>query len=485
MITGGAAKENDSSTVRLNSPPVRRIDRWLRLGNGQPSIALWPSLRLLHGPILFRDCLTEPDPRLAAPIRSLRWASLGEEFDDEYGPFESDELLPAPDRLWRHPAERGAEQAAANLAARRAQGRSWPSMFMSFVAGCCAVGLAWMLADNDQPVPIEQVQVQEITPAEEVTFAGTLSFDDWVDDVSQLNRTSVVALHLGGDATEEQVQAVLLRDDGHLITSAHAISGAEDITAEFPGGRLPAQMIGADAVSGIAVLKINSPNLSPPTFSDESQVLVRDRLVALSYSTSDTETAKAVDVVADEYVATVENGDLLSDLFRLSADLDGEWNGSAILSEDGGIVALAVTGRDGSPYGIPIAHARSAADQIISTGGVEHRAWLGVDTSSLSEGLRDQRGVAGGRLISRVWGETPAARAGLVAGDVITQAGSVNVLSRTDLREALATLEPGDSIEITYSRVTEQSGETNALREPNEVASELFTTTVTVGARPA
>ena len=127
-------------------------------------------------------------------------------------------------------------------------------MFMSFVAGCCVVGLAWMLADNDPQAPIEQVSVQEITPSEEVTFAGPLSFDDWVDEVSQLNKTSVVSLHLGGDLPEDHVQAVLLRDDGHLITSAHAISGAQDITAEFPGGRLPALMIGSDAVSGIAVL---------------------------------------------------------------------------------------------------------------------------------------------------------------------------------------------------------------------------------------
>ncbi len=355
-------------------------------------------------------------------------------------------------------------------------------MFMSFVAGCCVVGLAWMLADNDPQAPIEQVSVQEITPSEEVTFAGPLSFDDWVDEVSQLNKTSVVSLHLGGDLPEDHVQAVLLRDDGHLITSAHAISGAQDITAEFPGGRLPALMIGSDAVSGIAVLKINSPNLAPPTFGEESQVLVRDRLVALSHSTSESEPAMAVDLLAKEHVTTLENGDLLSDLFWLSDELSSEWSGSAILAEDGGIVAMAVTGRDGSQYAIPIDTARSAADQIISNGEVEHKAWLGVELASLTQGLQEQRGVTGGRLVTRVWSETAAARAGLVAGDVITRAGSVNVRSGTDLREALATLEPGDNIEITYSRVT---GTTGALRDPGDVESELFTTIVTVGAIPS
>ena len=104
---------------------------------------------------------------------------------------------------------------------------------------------------------------------------------------------------------------------------------------------------------------------------------------------------------------------------------------------------------------------------------------------ALSEGLQEQRDLAGGVLISKVWGETPAARAGLLAGDVITRAGSINVLTRTDLGEALATLDPGEPIEITYSRVTGQTGETNVLRDPNDVESELFTTMVVIGARPA
>ena len=409
---------------------------------------------------------------------------MGEGIEDEYGPLEPDALLPAPDRLWRHPAERGAEQAAANLAARRVYGRRWPSMFMSFVAGCCVVGLAWMLADNKEQATINEVSVNEVIPGE-VTFEGTLSLVDWVDDVSQLNRTSIVALHLGGDAPQEHAQAILLRDDGHLITSAHAIAGAEDITAELPSGPLPAQMIGSDAVSGIAVLKINSPSLPPPTFGDPSQIRVRDQLVALSYPTAGSEPAQAVDVVADEYVATLPNGDILSDLFRLSDNLDHEWSGSAILSEDGGIVGLAITGRDGNPYAIPIDAARSAANQLISDGSVEHKAYLGVAMAGVTEGLQEERGLTGGVLLTRVWSETAAARAGLVAGDVITQAGPVNVHSRTDLREALATLEPGDAIEITFSRGVATTGGANVPRDPGTLETELITTTVIVGATPA
>ena len=353
---------------------------------------------------------------------------------------------------------------------------------MAFVAGCCVVGLAWILSADDQQAAINPVVINEIIP-EETAFEGTLSFDDWVNDVSQLNNASVVALHLAGDASHDLAQAILIRDDGHLITSAHAITGAEDITAEFLGGTLPAQVIGVDEVSGIAVLKINSPDLPPPTFSDESQVLVSDRLVALSHSTNEREPAKAIDVNGTGHVAVLANGDLLSGLLRLSDDLTGDWTGSAILSEDGGIVAMAVTARDDHSYAIPIAAARQAANQLITDGTVDHKSWLGIVRAPITDDLKEQRDVLGGLLLTRVWPETPAARAGLVAGDVIIQAGSVNVIDRTDLLEALAALEPGDAMEITYSRTTSQSN--GSIGEPSSFENEILTTTVILGARPA
>lgn len=357
-------------------------------------------------------------------------------------------------------------------------------MFMSFVAGCCAVGIAWMLADTDEPVAIEEVLVNEIVP-EEVAFEGTLSFDDWVNDVAELNRTSVVALHLGGDASQEVAQAILLRDDGHLMTSAQAIAGAEDITAEFPGGSGPAELIASDAVSGIAVLKINSPDLLPPTFGDQTQVLVRDRLVALPHQTGDDNPApRSVELVGKSQVTMMSSGHLLSGAFRLADELTADWAGSAILSEDGGIVAMAVMARDGNSFAIPIDEARAAANQLVSEGSVEHKSYLGVDRSPLADNLRESLGLHGGVLLTRVWGETPAARAGLVAGDVITQAGSVNVLDRTDLAEALAIHPPGSTLEITYARRTSRIDSAVAGGD-TAVDVELFTTTVILGARPS
>ncbi len=404
----------------------------------------------------------------------------------EDGPFEG-ELLPAQDRLWRHPAERGAEQAAANMAARRVYGRRWPSMLMSFIAGCSVVGLAWLMQE-EPPAPINQAITQILETPEPIQVSGPISFSTYANEVAQLNRESIVGLHLGGQPRNDMAQAIMLADDGHLVTSAHSLIGAEDITAVLAGNRqVPAQLIASDTVSGVAVLKINAPDLPPPTFGSDSQVVVSDRLVALAQHGVDTDSlARPVDVLGKDQVAPLPNGDLLSGLFRLSDDLDEEWAGSAILEDNGSIVAMAVEGRNGNHFGVPINTVRRIAQQLIDTGSVEHKAWLGVQLSATSSQIREERGLLGGVLVVRVWDETPAAQAGLVAGDIIVGLGAANVADSQDLSEVLRTLQPGDAIELRFSRASSPVlGPDGTTPEPGDLPGEVMTTTVIVGAKPA
>jgi len=400
------------------------------------------------------------------------------------------QLQPAPDRLWRHPAERGAEQAAANLAARRVYGRRWPSMFMSFVAGCTVVGTVWLFQDASQTT--ERPGNFYESPSTTVPDLALVLPDNevWPSKVAELNQGSLIGLRLGSSPDHNYAQSILLADDGHLITSAHALLDVDpdDITAVLPGGeQIPAQLVALDSVSGVAVLKITSPELPPPTYGDDLQVLAGDLLVGLGREFESGEpVARTVDLLGKDHVAATRNGDLLSGLFRLSSEFDSSWAGAAILDEDGAIVAMTVESRSGDHYAVPTKLARRVAKDLVETGTVDHKAWLGVDgLVDVSEGIKKERNLLGGLLILRVWDETPAAKAGLVAGDIIVGAGSVNVISQTDLRLVMATLDPGDTIEVRYSRgdrTTSSPDETTP--EPGELGGEIFTTTVTVGAAP-
>ncbi len=394
--------------------------------------------------------------------------------------------LPADDRLWRHPAERGAEQAAANLAARRAVGRRWPAMVMSFVAGASLVGLAWIFDDNQPPI-IEETTIQEITPTTAtLPVDGPLRFDDWAGEIAQMNINSVIGLRMGEGAARANANAILYADDGHLITSAHAIGSAEDITATLPSGAtIPAQVVAADAVSGVAVLKINSPELPPPSFGKDLAVLPGDRLVAIGGRGMDPDDAiRTVDLVAKDAVTKVVGGDLVSGLMRLSGDIDGSWAGAPIVDEHGGIIAMTVEAADGSPFAIPTGTAREIAADLIDTGETDHKAWLGIDTRVMSDSLLEDRQLRGGVLVFRVWERTPAAQAGVQAGDVIVGAGSVNILARDDLGLVLRAARPGDEIDLRIAR--QQPSAQVALDSTTEekIEVETIVVRVTLGATP-
>ncbi len=388
---------------------------------------------------------------------------------------------PAPDRLWRHPAELGAETAAANLAARQAGGRRWPGQLVAFIAGATVVGATWLFTDTPDPT-IEVITTNMVEPASAEGGSGPIGFDEWSRQIAEANRTSVIGLHLGGEAPTHMAQATLLRDDGHLLTSAHAIAGASDITAVLHDGRLsPAELVASDPVSGVAVLKIASPELPPPTYSD-GRVAARDRLVGIAGQDDGDALVRGVTVLDDDQVALLPSGDVLGGLFRLSNELDGAWAGAPIIDENGGVVAIAVTTVDGTNYAIPTALATEVGADLIREGTTDHVSWLGIEMSELSESLRTQRDLRGGVVVRKVWDQTAAARGGLSAGDVIIGFASVNVLEISDLQTALRSTQPGEAIEIRYSRRVPIAS--SSPHEPTSLESQILTTTVVLGAQP-
>ncbi|NNC80229.1 MAG: serine protease, partial [Acidimicrobiales bacterium] len=359
---------------------------------------------------------------------------MGEGYDDE------DQVpgapVPAPDRLWRHPAELGAEQAAANLAARQAGGRRWPSMLASFLAGAALVGLAWLFTDPS-PTTIQNIETVVLEAPIRPVVDGPLGLNEWAIEVTEPNRQSAVTLHLGGDAAVPIAQAILYRSDGHLLTSAHAVNGATDINAIVGTVSLPAQVVAADFVSGIAVLKVPTPDVEPGIFS-EGSVSARDQVVAMGAMASDDgPLVRVVEVLSKDQVAVTAAGHHLSGLFQLSEPLDNAWAGAPIVDARGGIVAMGVSTRNGVTYAVPTSLAFDIAQDLTDKGSTAHVAWLGVVPERLTDSLKAERDLPGGVLVSKVWSESAAAKGGLVAGDIILGIGSVNVLEPNDLLSAL------------------------------------------------
>lgn len=268
---------------------------------------------------------------------------------------------------------------------------------------------------------------------------------------------SVASLEItAGDGQSSFAAAFVYRADGLLLTAAHAVDKGMGIVAVMADGqRLPATVVGRDGLSDIAVLRVTPARpLMPLTFSSSSPE--QGEAVAaignpLGYGRSIT--AGIVSATARAYGNTVPY-----DFIQHDAALNPGSSGGPLVNRDGAVIGMNVAIADGSRHNIGIGLAVPAnivqriADVLIRE-GVISRPVLGLR-------LRDVRGLvqgeAHGVVIEQVDAGSPAEKAGLRAGMVITRAGPFAVAAPRDLARALEPLQPGAKLEVVTGSQTHQ-----------------------------
>jgi putative serine protease PepD len=256
----------------------------------------------------------------------------------------------------------------------------------------------------------------------------------------------------GGGAQQAQGSGFVYDADGHVITNYHVVQGATSLEVTLAdGSTYDATVVGTDPSTDLAVLKIDAPSskLHPLALGDSSDVAVGDGVVAIGspYGLEETVTSGIVSALGRTIESTngysipgtiqtdaaINHGNSGGPLFNLSGQVIGV--NSQIESESGG--------NTGVGFAIPSNTVRSVADQLIAGHEVEH-AYLGVRLQEATDGS--------GVQVASVSDGSPAAKAGLEAGDVITAFDGETVESADALTAAVATKSPGDKVEVTYTR---------------------------------
>jgi putative serine protease PepD len=260
----------------------------------------------------------------------------------------------------------------------------------------------------------------------------------------------------------------LFDDSGHVVTNQHVVDGAEKVTVAFQDGtEVSARVVGSDASTDVAVLELEDvpDSATPLELGSTSALELGDALVAIGspLGLQGTVTAGIVSGLGRDIEAP--DGFTIDGAVQTDAALNHGNSGGPLLDLDGRVVGMNAqiasdTGANsGIGYAIPVETVRSIAQQLISSGKVEH-AYLGVS-------IEDADGDTGAR-IAEVRPETPAAEAGLQVGDVVTEVDGESIESGDELRLAVEAHKPGDSLELTVQR----DGDTK-------------TVTVELGSRPA
>ena len=245
---------------------------------------------------------------------------------------------------------------------------------------------------------------------------------------------------------------------GYILTNAHVVENATEITVTLQDGRdLPAEVIGSDAASDVAVLKVRPDGLSQIVLGDSSKSEVGDFVVAIGnpFGLQHTVTSGIVSGLQRSGI----NPDGYEDFIQTDAAINPGNSGGALVNLRGELIGIntAILSRTGSNIGIglaiPVNMARSVMEQLIKYGAVR-RGQLGVSMYTVTPDMAMSLGLpsASGALVSQVVSGSPAEAAGIRAGDVITSVNGQPVKSNTELRNAIGLKRVGDSVDVALVR---------------------------------
>ena len=299
------------------------------------------------------------------------------------------------------------------------------------------------------------------------TNAAATSSTSTLGAVYEKARQGVVEITVSGSADpsgEGQGQAqgsgFVIDDEGHIVTNQHVVDGATSISVLFWNGETAsATLVGSDPSTDLAVIKVDASEslLHPLELADSSEVAVGDGVLALGspFGLEGTLTTGVVSALHRQMPAP--NQYAINDAIQTDAAINHGNSGGPLLNLDGDVIGVnsqiesASGGNDGVGFAIPANTVKSIVAQLLDGGRVSH-AYLGV---SLTESASSE-----GAEVADVRSGSPAAEAGLQAGDVVTAVDGDELSSTAELQTAIDAKRPGETIELTVLR----NGETSTLR---------------------
>ena len=254
----------------------------------------------------------------------------------------------------------------------------------------------------------------------------------------------------------------ILDKKGHILTNNHVVGGADEIVVRLADRReFKARPVGADPNTDVAVLKIEAPDLCPVTVGDSDALKVGHWVVAIG-NPFGLEQTVTVGVVSAKGRANVGILDY-EDFIQTDAAINPGNSGGPLFNVRGEVVGITTAilsrsgGYQGVGFAIPIKMALAIQEQIVRYGRVRRGA-IGIQMGELDDETARELGLARaqGVYVGRVVPGSPAARAGIRAGDVVVRFGTVEVRDVAHLRALIAQAPVGSEVKIRILRRGEE-----------------------------
>ncbi|AFZ48460.1 HtrA2 peptidase [Cyanobacterium stanieri PCC 7202] len=261
----------------------------------------------------------------------------------------------------------------------------------------------------------------------------------------------------------------IISADGKILTNAHVVEGASEVSVNLMDGRvLQGRVLGSDALTDLAVIQVDADNLPVARLGNSDDLIIGEWAIAIGNPLGlDNTVTTGIISATGRSSAQIGVGDKRLDFIQTDAAINPGNSGGPLLNAQGEVVAIntaIIRNAQGLGFAIPINRAAEIAEQLIADGRVEH-PYIGISMVSItpqnrqrieSQGFRlssDDRGV----LVVQVAPNSPAARAGLQPGDIITGIGqNNNVRDAEAVQQAVASSRVGNDLELRLKRNAEE-----------------------------
>ncbi|MCW5889192.1 MAG: DegQ family serine endoprotease [bacterium] len=244
--------------------------------------------------------------------------------------------------------------------------------------------------------------------------------------------------------------------DGVIVTNNHVVEDAKDITVTFADGReLSAKVLGHDPKTDLAVIKVDAHDLAVARLGDSDEVSVGDWVVAIGnpFGLDNTVTAGIVSAKGRAIGAGPYD-----DFIQTDAPINPGNSGGPLLDEDGNVIGIntAIFSQNGGSVGIGFAIPINLAKRLVPQLEKGHvtRGWLGVAIQKITPDLAESLGLENtrGALVAQVTPKSPAAKAGIQAGDVITTFAGKPLKDQSSLPTLVADTPVGATVPVEVVR---------------------------------
>ena len=287
-----------------------------------------------------------------------------------------------------------------------------------------------------------------------------------LQDIYTSNIGSVVSITCEGYGTASTGTGVVLSSDGFIVTNAHVVDNASQISVQLTDDRtFEAEVIGADEISDLAVLFIGVKDLTPAQFGDSASLRVGDTVVAIG------------DPLGTEFRGTYTNGivsainrDVDVDgrtmtLIQTNAALNSGNSGGPLINCYGQVIGINTmkigaftdsAGVEGLGFAIPSATVKEIVDQLVAQGYVSGRPSLGIEGESLSSFYQHYYRMPAGLYITYVDPGSDAAARGIEDGDILLSINDTRITTMEEMKNAILECEVGQSVQAIIYRAGQQ-----------------------------